>query len=467
MPENYGGADEKLKADRKNYRLQYQTIMNTGSLEELLEQGGLTASNRIVADYKYKKALMDPTMTDQQEEKTATAEKKYVKDRVLQKTGPATPDSTGFILWELVVNQDELSGYGTDILLYDTLPQYTELIAGKYLSDWEVTSSHGGTDTVLIGTDSWWKENGSVGDGEDMRYKIRIRIPKEKVNGNKITIYYKTKCDLRASAIHNGRDFINEVVGEIGSLQLNKKEARVHGVSIGAVISKQVRPGFTYSANDHTIAWQIIAHNYIEWPENPTGYILDSFSIEDEIPEGWEFVSAEYTKTKKGTAPGRPTPIAGDYIPAPGDTGRITLMKEDALREKLDYEFTVIIRLKEDTVHSHKWACNFPDEDVINTAYLIPDYQSAVVKDIYMVQAKQRISSKMAAKAAADTDHTAHTITWKITLNQNRLQLTGAEIEDLMPDGMVYVDGSIAGVTAGAGVSVDTLKSTEKKLFFK
>ena len=146
-----GGTDEKLKADRKNYRLQYQTIMNTGSLEELLEQGGLTAANRIVADYKYKKALMDPAMTDRQEEKTATAEKKYVKDRVLQKTGPATPDRTVFILWELVVNQDELSGYGTDILLYDTLPQYTELIAGKYLSDWEVTSSHGGTDTVLIG----------------------------------------------------------------------------------------------------------------------------------------------------------------------------------------------------------------------------------------------------------------------------------------------------------------------------
>lgn len=462
-----GGTDEKLKADRKNYRLQYQTIMNTGSLEELLEQGGLTASNRIVADYKYKKALMDPAMTDQQEEKTATAEKKYVKDRVLQKTGPATPDSTGFILWELVVNQDELSGYGTDILLYDTLPQYTELIAGKYLSDWEVTSSHGGTDTVLIGTNSWWKENGSVGDGEDKRYKITIRIPKDEVNGKKITIRYKTKCDLRASAIHNGWDFINEVEGETGPLKLNRKTVSVHGVSMGAVIAKQVSPGFTYSAKNHTIEWMITAHNYIEWTGDPTGYILPSFSIEDEIPEGWEFVEAEYTKTSKGHAPGAPVPITGAYIPKPGASGRVTLMKEDGLSEKWDYVFTVKIRLKEDPAHSHKWAGNFSGEDVVNTAYLIPGYQSAVVKDTYKVQAKQRISSKMAAKAAADTDHTAHTITWKITLNQNRLQLTGAEIEDLMPDGMVYVDGSIAGVTAGANVSVDTLKSAGQKIVFQ
>lgn len=161
----WGEPDGKLQADRKAYRLQYQTTMNTGSLEELLEQGGLTASNRIVADYQYKKAFTDLAMTDQQEQKTPTAEKKYVKDSVLQKTGPTDPDNTGCILWKLVINQDALSRYGKDILLYDTLPQHTELIAGKYLSDWEVTSSHGGTDTVLIGTDSWWKENGSVGDG--------------------------------------------------------------------------------------------------------------------------------------------------------------------------------------------------------------------------------------------------------------------------------------------------------------
>ena len=463
----WGGTDEKLKADRKAYRLQYQTIMNTGSLEELLEQGSLTASNRIVADYRYKKALTDPTMTDQQEQKTATAEKKYVKDSVLQKTGPAAPDSTGFILWELVVNQDELSGYGEDILLYDTLPQHTELIAGKYLSDWEVTSGHGGTDTVLTGTDSWWQENGSVGDGEDKRYKIIIRIPKEKVNGRKITIRYKTKCDLRASAIHNGHDFINEVEGKIGPLQLNRKTARVHGVSLGAVIAKQVSPGFTYSAKNHTIEWTITAHNYIEWTGDPAGYTLPSFSIEDEIPEGWEFVSAAYTKTRKGDVPGSPIPITGAYIPTPGATGRVTLMKEYGLTEKWDYVFTVTIRLKEDPAHSYKWAGNFPGEDVVNTAYLIPGYPSTVVKDTYEVQAKQRISSKMAAKAAMDMDHTAHTITWKITLNQNRLQLTGAEIEDLMPDGVVYVDGSIAGVTAGAGVSVDTLKSAGQKIVFQ
>ncbi len=463
----WGGTDEKLKADRKAYRLQYQTIMNTGSLEELLEQGSLTASNRIVADYRYKKALTDPTMTDQQEQKTATAEKKYVKDSVLQKTGPAAPDSTGFILWELVVNQDELSGYGEDILLYDTLPQHTELIAGKYLSDWKVTSGHGGTDIVLTGTDSWWQENGSVGDGEDKRYKIIIRIPKEKVNGRKITIRYKTKCDLRASAIHNGHDFINEVEGKIGPLQLNRKTARVHGVSLGAVIAKQVSPGFTYSAKNHTIEWTITAHNYIEWTGDPAGYTLPSFSIEDEIPEGWEFVRAAYTKTRKGDVPGSPIPITGAYIPTPGAAGRVTLMKEYGLTEKWDYVFTVTIRLKEDPAHSYKWAGNFPGEDVVNTAYLIPGYPSTVVKDTYEVQAKQRISSKMAAKAAMDTDHTAHTITWKITLNQNRLQLTGAEIEDLMPDGVVYVDGSIAGVTAGAGVSVDTLQSTGQKIVFQ
>ena len=306
-----------------------------------------------------------------------------------------------------------------------------------------------------------------MGDGEDKRYKITIRIPKDEVNGKKITIRYKTKCDLRASAIHNGWDFINEVEGETGPMKLNRKTVSVHGVSMGAVIAKQVSPGFTYSAKNHTIEWMITAHNYIEWTGDPTGYILPSFSIEDEIPEGWEFVEAEYTKTSKGHAPGAPVPITGAYIPKPGASGRVTLMKEDGLSEKWDYVFTVKIRLKEDPAHSHKWAGNFSGEDVVNTAYLIPGYQSAVVKDTYKVQAKQRISSKMAAKAAADTDHTAHTITWKITLNQNRLQLTGAEIEDLMPDGMVYVDGSIAGVTAGANVSVDTLKSAGQKIVFQ
>ena len=463
----WGGPDGKLMADRKAYRLQYQTIMNTGSLEELLEQGGLTASNRIVANYQYKKALTDTAMTDQKEEKTATTEKKYVKDSVLQKTGPAAPDGTGFILWELVINQDELSGYSEDILLYDTLPQYMELIAGKYLFDWKVTSSHGGTDTVLTGTDTWWQEDGSVGDGEDKRYKITIRIPKEKVNGNKITIHYKTKCDLRASAIHNGYDFINEVEGKIGPLQLNKKTARVQRVSQGAVIAQQVRPGFTYSAKEHTIEWEITAHNYIEWTGDPNGYTLPSFSIGDEIPEGWEFVSATYTKTKKGEVPGTPIPITGAYIPTPGASGRVTLIEEKGLTEKWDYVFTVTIRLKEDPAHSYKWAGNFPGEDVVNTAYLIPGYQSTVVKDSYKVQAKQRISSKMAAKAAVDTDHTEHTITWKITLNQNQLQLTGAKIEDQMPDGMVYVDGSIAGVTAGADVSVDPLLSTGQTIVFQ
>lgn len=36
-----------------------------------------------------------------------------------------------------------------------------------------------------------------------------------------------------------------------------------------------------------------------------------------------------------------------------------------------------------------------------------------------------------------------------------------------MPDGMAYVDGSIAGVTAGAHVSVDTLQSTGQKIVFQ
>lgn len=191
----------------------------------------------------------------------------------------------------------------------------------------------------------------------------------------------------------------------------------------------------SYSRKDHTITWTITLNQY-------ESALADPIQVEDIIPDGLtlvtkgsDFAPADDIHVTKGTGSG----ITFRYDK---DSRRLTGEITKSISEAVEFQFRTTVD------DANIWA--------VNGYKSKPFHNEAVIKiggHEYPVSSDPEILSEMFAKTAGSYNSAAGEIEWQLTCNQNEMPFHNAYIEDVIPDGLEYVTGSLS-LMAPAGQQV-------------
>lgn len=431
---------ESVAADGgTTYTLTYKTSVALTDWKDLNNASTgtfVSEENTVNATYDYKKNISDTTDTSAEESESNTAELKYDQAGLIKKGGEK--GTSGSLKWTVNVNTAKLTNIPSDgVTITDTLPAQTTETDGKYYQNLSATAD--GSNITI--EDSQISVNTS-----GTSPVLTIKLTQEQVQGKAIVITYETTYDATKSGFTNGTEYVNNVKLGIGpGYSINAAAAKVK-VSTGSLLTKGTATGWTYDPAAHSFTWTINFKNYVSDGSNDS--ILNKFTLVDKINDDQEIVSASYkSKAKSASAYGSEQNVSDLTMNA---SREVTLLDTTTATNDTatDYVFTVVTRLTDAQVA--KWTSNTSGETK-NIAIVRPDstvvsqFEQQGIKSSYSVTATAKYSSTMIAKESSAVDQTSHEMTWKVTVNQNKLTVTGGKTSDLIPAGMVYVDGSLTG----------------------
>lgn len=356
---------------------------------------------------------------------TEVAANTTVNGGLLDKKGTHTGGARE-INWEVTVNKN---GLGIDnAVIADTLP------AGLTVK--------GGASGIQI------KDKGNTDVTASFNGQIEVTGQNIKINlGNiaqKYTITYTTTVEDSYYEENKTETFKNAVKftggpGPKPSISVDKNASV-------PVSNALVAKSGSYDRRTHTITWTVTLNQYGDTLTGP-------FKVTDEIPAGLTFVTR-----------GEDFSVADDIAVTKGERSIISfaynkngrILTAD-IAAGTSVSAPVQFQFKTTVDDAHIWAVNsYNDRPFTNKAVL-----NWGGKD-YPVTSNPQVISEMFKKNAVSYDSAANEIEWQFICNQNQMPVENAYIEDVIPDGQEYVQGSIK-VKAPSGKSVSESYDTAAK----
>ncbi|MEW9096066.1 MAG: SpaA isopeptide-forming pilin-related protein [Clostridiaceae bacterium] len=234
------------------------------------------------------------------------------------------------------------------------------------------------------------------------------------------TITFSTDVtDPDAYNSNNQKQYTNEAILTGEGVPGDAKDTGTVGVPT-SVIQKQ---GIKYDASTHKITWQITVN---------TNKILigNGAVVTDNIPMGQKYVEGSTRFDGKSTSDGF------TYTEAPaGDkekTGTL-IYKFNGPIDKTTHTITFETEVTDPNVYAANTS-----KDYHNTATLTqPDIPTS------KSTGWQRVNSEVIKKIGKDYNYVTREITWEIKVNSNQMPITNAVVEDVIPEGQEFVEGSV------------------------
>ncbi|BDF71073.1 hypothetical protein CE91St41_17000 [Oscillospiraceae bacterium] len=209
------------------------------------------------------------------------------------------------------------------------------------------------------------------------------------------------------------------------------------GVGVDTNIIHKVSNG--YNAATHTITWEVTV--------NPNKvYVLNGTVTDNLTVPGLTYVANSFSSAN---------PVV--TLDTAKSTNKNIVVNVVELKNT-----TVSYTFKTTVDNSADWAFNTNGKNYTNTATFKGEVQPAGGTASVVVErsasATQKITSEVLSKKFVSYDYSTNTITWNITVNQNKMPMTGVVLEDTLPVYLSYVDGSLP--QGAAQVENRTLKIT-------
>lgn len=327
-----------------------------------------------------------------------------VKTDMIQKTGKPNKSSSGAttIDWTITINKDlqTIKNEDGSLTIKDTLQEGLKLVQGSvkvWDGDQEVTTSLGS----LITSDG----------GFTFTFKNTI--------SNKYTITYTTEVtDQNFLITGNEKNFTNTADMTGTNLVGGKATANV-GVGVSP---NRISKSGTYNPSSKEITWTIAINN--------DGVLMKGVKLTDTIKEGQTFVEGSLS-----------------ISPSPSPN---TKYSYDAKSKTIECSFgdineKQIITFKTTVDSNHDHATN-NQSTYYNKATLEHDGITDSTGEVPV-----QVTSNVIRKAVAESyNYVDRTITWKLTVNENKMSLTNIVVKDTIPDEFEYVKDS-------AKTSIDNL----------
>ncbi|MBR5943645.1 MAG: hypothetical protein IKZ94_01705, partial [Lachnospiraceae bacterium] len=345
-------------------------------------------------------------------------------DKWIDKTCTSEVNADGEAEWKIVIKNNGFTL--KDVILHDNI--ITDKKVTITMSD--ITVKDASNKDVAF-TES------SSGDSHDIKFT-------GKMTGNAVyTVTYKTKIENYAKYLKENHsvpknkawiEYDYDATGKDGWTNVTGPSLNVDfkgtGLTAKAAIEKRATG---VNAVDHTLNWEVLVNKNMQ--------ALEEVVVTDAIQAGQEYVSISDVKIDGIAA------SPSDYTIDDSDLKNVKVVFGDNIKGKTAY-FKVVTKLTD--AENAIWGSNASKE--YSNKVVLSSKGNEDVPD----SATQKFTSTVIEKTAGNYDYSTHLIHYTITVNHNKMPMTGVVVTDPLDSRLEYVDGS----STAANTAYDTATNT-------
>lgn len=346
------------------------------------------------------------------------------KTTFLRKEGEAVAGSNGrLIRWTVTVDKGETPD-GTNIRFSDTLPEHLTLVTAEHQA--------AGSQPVKINGQTLQNQPTTNDEGTFI-----IQLSTDDFVDKSAKIQYDTivaeEVFEQGAALGSNKAELNWTVkGQAYRAMVQKEVGKINGVSTTLL----TKTG-SYNPADHTITWNVSV--------NPNkANVTGTTTLRDDLSDkGLRYGALVSGSVKVDGAENEQAVIVVQ------EGSVVTFATSDLGEHTLEFAFTTEVE------DSRDYAYNTGGKKYSNridmSYYIDNESKDRGVEAEGSVQ----VNSTVLKKAAGVYDYATNTITWTLTVNSNKMPMTKAKLEDSLPTGVDYVNGSLQPADAGISASQD------------
>lgn len=393
-----------------------------------------------------KALLTAPSPSTSSSSKSATVD--YASSKWLDKKGKSTNFADKTVLWEIEIDTNGLTFQ--EINLYDKLPEHHTLVANS------VSVKRGNAPAAGVSLNAGY--TGTSDGTVDANRLLTLASP----NGH-YTVEYTTKFTQGAD-VNVGYPAINEAwitytwpvggPGPYGQIFAPPKVTKPYTIA-----ASSIRKSGKYDASTGRITWEIEVNRnrddlsagiqlYDVFDAGNQTYVQNSLVIQrvNGAANHGKYPAARMVPSSGLPAiPGTPALPSGYITPAVYMVDLGAPIGTDS-----------VIYTYQTQASQGEFFANNASKVFLNTAYLF--HAGTPIK----AEAAPRFTSNVLGKRSTAYDYQTKTVTWELTVNENKYPLTDVIIEDQFPSCLSLVDGSVE--SDGAPVAASQMDYTNNKL---
>jgi len=340
---------------------------------------------------------------------TATSEVSKPVSKWVDKSGTDV-DSTGKATWTIVVNNNGFTL--KNVVLHDKIIADSGVVIN--MDNLTVKDSHGNTVDYTETTEDGVHK---IAFTEDMAGDAVYTVTYDTTIQN-YSKYLKENHNVPRNEAWLTYEYEAYGTGEPVAVKGPGVGAEFTGSEMMLKAAVKKSPAGVDKVN-HTMDWLVEVNSN---RQNLTDVVLT-----DAIPAGHSFVEVKNVKIEGSAA------ADGDYAVDAADGSNIKVSFGDNIEGK---KASFVITTKLTDAESNIWAGN-ASKDYTNTVTV-----SSHGNDDATDTATQNYTSEVIAKKSGSYDYSTHIIRYTITVNQNKMPMTGVVVTDPLDSRLEYVDGS-------------------------